>query len=71
VPVKSGIKQNPGVNCELIWQRRNSVVRIQIDENWVTLTPFGSLIRINSGKRTVVAKSWAARLRAVFVLLFS
>jgi len=45
-------------------------VLVQIDENSATLTPFGSLIRINPGKPGGVAKSWTARLCAVFALLF-
>jgi hypothetical protein len=40
-----------------------SVVLIQVEENAVTLTPFGSLIRITPAKRNG-AKSWTARLRA-------
>ena len=47
---------------------------IQIDENSVTLTPFGSLIRITPRAGTLTrvggAKSWSAKLRAVFALLF-
>ena len=50
------------------------VVLIQIDENSVTLTPFGSLIRITPRAGTLTrvggAKSWSARLWAVFALLF-
>jgi hypothetical protein len=53
-----------------MWARKR-VMLIQSSENSVILTPFGSLIRIGPGKRGSVAKSWAARLRAVFALLFS
>jgi hypothetical protein len=42
---------------------------IQIDENSVTLTPFGSLIRITPAK-SAGAKSWTAKLRAMLALLF-
>ena len=45
-------------------------MRVQIDENWVTLTPFGSLIRIPPAKLTT-AKFWTARLRAVLASLFA
>jgi hypothetical protein len=48
---------------------RKRVVRIQIDENWVTLTPFGSLIRIAPAK-PATAKSWTAKLRALIASLF-
>jgi len=53
---------------------RGRVVLIQIDENSVTLTPFGSLIRITprAGALTRVggAKSWSAKLWAALALLF-
>ena len=40
-------------------------MRVQIDENSVTLTPFGSLIRINAANaRTDEHKSWLEILRA-------
>jgi hypothetical protein len=48
---------------------RKSVVVIQIEENSVTLTPYGSLIRI-PGARAIRAKSWTAKLRAVLAFLF-
>ena len=45
---------------------------IQIDENSVTLTPFGSLIRITRRAGTLTrvggSKSWSAKLRAVLAL---
>jgi len=44
-------------------------MRVQIDENWATLTPFGSLIRANPAKLGS-AKSWTAKLRAVLALHF-
>jgi hypothetical protein len=40
-----------------------------MDENSASLTPFGSLIRISPAKMSS-GKSWIARLRAVFALLF-
>jgi len=51
-------------------------VLVQIDENTATLTPFGSLIRVNPAKvmrgngNLSSGKSWRARLRAIFALLF-
>jgi hypothetical protein len=42
---------------------------VQIDENSVTLTPFGSLIRINPVKASR-GRSWTAKLRAVLALVF-
>jgi hypothetical protein len=51
-------------------------VLVQIDENSATLTPFGSLVRINPAKvmwgkgNLSSGKSWRARLRAVLALLF-
>jgi hypothetical protein len=45
-------------------------VYIQIDESSVTLTPFGSLSRMNPIRVSRRAKSWAAKLRAAFALLF-
>jgi len=44
-------------------------VLVQMDENSVTLTPFGSVIRINTA-RLSNGKSWTAKLRAVLALLF-
>jgi hypothetical protein len=49
---------------------------IQIEENSVALTPFGSLVRINPAKvmqskgRLSSGKSWRARLSAELTLLF-
>ena len=43
---------------------------VQIDENSASLTPLGSLIRINPAKVVSSGKSWTAKLRAVFALLF-
>ena len=46
---------------------------VQIDENSVTLTPFGSLIRITPRAGTLTrvgAKSWSKKLWAVLALLF-
>jgi hypothetical protein len=48
---------------------RKRAVYIQIEENSATLTPFGSVTRITPTK-SVAAKSWTARLRAVLALLF-
>ena len=46
-------------------------MRVQIDECSVTLTPFGSLSCINPIIRlNASGKSWRAKLRAVFALLF-
>jgi hypothetical protein len=50
-------------------------VLVQIDENSATLTPFGSLVRINPAKvrgkgNLSSGRSWRARLRAVLALLF-
>jgi hypothetical protein len=51
-------------------------VLVQIDENSATLTPFGSLVRINPTKVMPAkghlnsGKSWRARLRALLALLF-
>ena len=42
---------------------------IQMDENSATLTPFGSLVRINPVKPGPV-KSGTARLRVVLTLFF-
>jgi len=50
--------------------RETRVVLIQIDENSVTLTPFGSLIRTAPAKPSG-AESWTAKLRRMFALLFS
>ena len=47
----------------------SSVVFIQVEENAVTLTPFGSLMRISPAKLSN-SKSWTAKLRAVLALLF-
>ena len=41
---------------------------VHIDENSVTLTPFGSLIRI-SPVRASRGRSWTAKLRAVLALV--
>jgi hypothetical protein len=46
------------------------IVYIQIDEGSVTLTPFGSLSRMKPIRVSRRAKSWAAKLRAAFALLF-
>jgi hypothetical protein len=54
-------------------------MRVQIDENWVTLTPFGSLIRANPAKLVVLSLgqqnfarcllcSFAIRLSAYFTV---
>jgi hypothetical protein len=49
---------------------------VQIDENSATLTPFGSLVRINPAKVILgqghlsSGKSWRPRLRAILALLF-
>jgi hypothetical protein len=43
---------------------------IQIDEKSATLTPFGSLIRRTTPAKSADAKSWTAKLRAIFALLF-
>jgi hypothetical protein len=42
---------------------------VQVGENFATLTPFGSLIRMSSAKVNT-GRSWPARLRAVLGLLF-
>jgi hypothetical protein len=42
---------------------------VQIEENSVTLTPFGSLIRISSAKSRS-AKSWTAKLGKILAWLF-
>jgi hypothetical protein len=42
---------------------------VQIDENSVTLTPFGSLIR-NSPVKVSRGRSWTAKLPAVLALVF-
>jgi hypothetical protein len=40
---------------------------VQIDENWATLTPFGSLARhIPLNAPTAETKSWSELLRLVF-----
>jgi hypothetical protein len=44
------------------------VVQIQMDESSVTLTPFGSLIRINPAERAVLG-SWTAKLRTLWLAL--
>jgi hypothetical protein len=55
---------------------RRRVVLVQIGENSATLTPFGSLIRVNPGMMMLgkghlsSGKSWRARLRAILALLF-
>jgi hypothetical protein len=51
-------------------QKDTRVVLIPIDEGSVTLTPFGSLSRMNSIRVSGPAKSWTAKLRAAFALLF-
>jgi len=43
---------------------------VQIEENSATLTPFGSVIRINPASGVSNGKSWMAQLRAVLALLF-
>jgi len=53
IPPYMGIKSTAG---ELY-------MRVQIDENSVTLTPFGSLIRINPANATDEHKSWLEILR--------
>jgi hypothetical protein len=50
-------------------------VLIQNNENFVILTPFGSLIRFDSligmtPAKSSSAKSWMAKLRAVLALFF-
>ena len=60
--VKRGV-----ISVRVAWE--SSVVFIQVEENAVTLTPFGSLIRITPAKRNG-ARSWTAKLRAVLALLF-
>ena len=42
---------------------------VQIEENSVTLTPFGSLIRISPVKVSR-GRSWTAKFRALLALLF-
>jgi len=59
--VKPGIKRHTG--------RGNRVMLVQIDENSVTLTPFGSLIRISPVKASR-GRFWTAKLRAVLALVF-
>jgi hypothetical protein len=44
-------------------------VLVQIDENSVTLTPFGSLNRISLVKASR-GRFWTAKLRAVLALVF-
>jgi hypothetical protein len=46
------------------------VMRIQIDEGSVTLTPFGSLIRTNPTGKSTRSMSLIAKLRALLALLF-
>jgi hypothetical protein len=46
--------------------QRTRIVLIQIDEGSVALTPFGSLSRMNPLSVSRRAKSWTAKLRAVF-----
>jgi excinuclease UvrABC ATPase subunit len=46
------------------------VMRIQIDEGSVTLTPFGSLIRTNPTGVSGSGKSSIAKFRALLALLF-
>ena len=56
--------------CELIRGTKETlVVLIQVEENSVILTPFGTLIRTSPAKPSG-AKSWTAKLRAVLALLF-
>jgi hypothetical protein len=49
---------------------------VRIDDNSATLTPFGSLVRINPAKVILgqghlsSGKSWRASLRAILALLF-
>jgi hypothetical protein len=43
---------------------------VQIEENSATLTPFGSLIRINPASRVSNGKSWMAKLRACLLCFF-
>ena len=56
---------------------RRRVVLVQIGENSATLTPFGSLIRVNPammmlGKGHLSGgKSWRARLRAILLCSFA
>ena len=49
--------------------KETRVVLVQMDENFATLTPFGSLSRVNQAKLSN-GKSWTAKLRAVLALLF-
>lgn len=44
-------------------------MRIQIDDSSVTLTPFGSLIRIDR-VRASGARSWTAYLHTLWLALF-
>jgi hypothetical protein len=45
-------------------------VLIKIDEGSVALTPFGSLSRMAPIRVSGPVKSWTAKLRAAFALLF-
>jgi hypothetical protein len=52
-----------------LFVKERVIVLIQMDENSATLTPFGSLIRVNTPKISS-GKSWTAKLRAVLASLF-
>jgi hypothetical protein len=68
---KSEIKRNPIAYFDWLTQGHGSrVVRIQIDECSVTLTPFGSLSRMNPIGVNGARKSWRAKLRMVLAFLF-
>jgi hypothetical protein len=49
--------------------KETRIVLVQMGENSATLTPFGSLSRVSPTKISS-GKSWAAKLRGLFTLLF-
>jgi len=50
-------------------ETEESVMLVRMEDNSATLTPFGSLIRVNPAK-VRSGKSWTAKLRAILALLF-
>jgi hypothetical protein len=49
---------------------KGHIVLIHIDGRSVAVTPFGSLGQMNAIRTSRRAKSWTAKLRAAFALLF-
>jgi hypothetical protein len=65
----SGCKLKSAGDSLMLGQERETCPACSDRENSATLTPFGSLIRIQA-TRAGGAKSWSAKLRALLAFLF-